>query len=199
MSLAESDKGPKPAREIEAKILCRDPDALRARLVELGAEIEASGLEHNVVFDTPEGLLQKRDALLRLRSYAGVVLTYKGPRDDRSCGVKDRAETEVEVSDFDAAESIITSLGFTSTWVYQKRREKWKLGPVEVCLDTLPAIGHYAEIEAPTRREVLDTLGVLGLSEGDITPLTYLEVFKEHLEKRGLEFQDMVFKREDEK
>ena len=193
MPTKASDAAGELAREIEAKVRCADPAALRRRLVELGAEPQASGLEYNVVFDTPRGELVSADRLLRLRRYGGNLLTYKGPRSEPAGAVKSRAEVEVEVSDFAAAATLLEGLGYVRAWVYEKKRETWDLDGVQVLLDTLPRIGHYVEVEAASEALVLDTFSRLGLSPGQATSLTYLEIFQEYLDEKGLDLKEMVF------
>ncbi|MCD6404517.1 MAG: class IV adenylate cyclase [Planctomycetes bacterium] len=181
------------------KVLCRDLAKVRSRLAELQAVLEASGTEHNIVFDTPGGDLRKADSLLRLRRYGNAVVTYKGPRGEKGVrAVRSRTEIETEVSDFDAAKMLLESLGYVKTWIYEKRREKWVLGEAEVALDTLPFIGDYVEIEAADEKKVMETFGLLGLSQEDVTPYTYIEIFLEYLDSNGLDFRDLVFEREDD-
>ncbi len=187
------------ARETEVKVRCRDLAKVRSTLADLQAVLKASGIEHNIVFDTPAGDLRKADSLLRLRRYGDVVITYKGPRGPKDVTVRSRAEIEIGVSDFDAATALLEGLGYVKTWIYEKKREKWVLGEeAEVALDTLPFIGDYLEIEAADEAKVMEAFGLLGLSREDITPHTYIEIFLEYLDSHGLDFRDMVFEREDD-
>lgn len=193
MPTKAGDRGDDLTREIEAKARCADPEALRRRLVELGARRRASGLEHNVVFDTPRGDMGSADRLLRLRRYGKNFLTYKGPRGEPAGIVKSRAEVEVEVSDFAATARLLEGLGYVRAWVYEKKRETWDLDGVQVLLDTLPGIGHYVEVEAASEALVVETFSRLGLSAGQATSLTYLELFQEYLDEKGLDLKEMVF------
>ena len=183
------------ADEIEAKARCADLDAVRRKLTGFGARQLRAGLERNVCFDTPDGSLRKSDSLLRLRQYGGeVLLTFKGPRKKRGAPVKNRVEVELEVSDFDKMSSLLENLGFPRVWAYEKKREEWTLGAVKVCLDTVPVLGEYVEVEAATEGEVLSVIDRLGVPRGDITPLTHVELFGEAVGSRGRQLPDMTFK-----
>jgi len=178
--------------EIEAKARCGDLDAVRATLRALGARLAKSGFEHNVLFDTPDGSLQAADSLLRLRKFDKTVITYKGPRAERK-PVKSRLELEVEVSDFDTAAAIFEGLGFRRAWTYQKRREEWTFRGAKICLDEVPDIGGFVEVEGGAEGEVVAVLGELGISMSDVTPQTYVEIWKEHTRYSGGRLEDMVF------
>lgn len=139
------------ADEVEIKYrLAGDAEheRLRAALRSLGAEWRRREHEHNWLFDTPTRELDERASLLRLRVLDGGPrgkLTFKGPA--RYDGlVKSRAEIETEVADATAARALIEALGYQSSLDYEKERETWQVGEVEVVLDTL-AFGHFCELE----------------------------------------------------
>jgi len=180
-------------REIEAKVPCGDLDGVRARLKGLGARKIAQGLEHNVVFDTPEGALGASDRLLRLRRYDGITLTYKGPREEGGALVKERREIELEVSDFEKAAELLSALGFRRRWVYQKRREKWLLAGAQVALDLLPDLGGFVEVECESAGQIRKTLRMLGLSGEDAEARTYAEIFRDYTAEKGRPFGDLLF------
>lgn len=179
--------------EIELKARVADLAAVREKLVSLGAASSGSAFEHNEVFDTPQGHLRGADSLLRLRRDGRNVLTYKGPRESKDSPVKNRVEIETQVSDYAAAAAIIEALGYVRVWTYEKRRETWRLGGVEVVLDTLPEIGTYIEIEGSSEDECLDALARLGVDRAAVTPRTYAELFREHIRQTGGKPGDMVF------
>jgi adenylate cyclase class 2 len=181
------------AKEIEAKARCADLDAARKRLTAAGAVLVQSGFERNVCFDTREGELYAADSLLRLRKYGNVVLTYKGPRADAPHAVKSRTEIEVEVDDFDGMSAILEALGFVRVWAYEKKREEWSLAGAKVCLDSLPKIGDYVEVEAASEAGVWALLDRLGIPRGDVTPKTYVEIFREFTGGKDSRLPDMVF------
>jgi adenylate cyclase class 2 len=118
------------------------------RLKKLGATFKDETFEENYLHRG--GVLDGRDAVLRLRKTDDKnTLTYK--ESIRSTGaVKHKTEFETEVSDVEAMEEIIRTLGYRLSIVYEKRRRTWHLDNVEIVLDELP-FGLYMEIEGTTR------------------------------------------------
>ena len=183
------------AREIEAKVKCTGLAAIRRRLVELGARRVRSGLERNVCFDTPESALYAGDSLLRLRKCGPTVLTYKGPRANAGDKVKSRVEIEVEVGDFEAMRELLAALGFVKVWAYEKKREEWKVGKTKICLDTLPRMGTYVEVEGKSEGELMRVLRKLGIARSDATSRTYAEIWRDFVKGTDWRIPDMVFDR----
>ena len=118
------------------------------RLGQIGAIFGGETFEENYLHRG--GVLDGRDAVLRLRKTdEKTILTYKESLKS-SRDVKHKIEHETEVADVDAMEEIIRSLGYRLSVVYEKRRRTWHLGSVEIVLDELP-FGLYMEIEGTTR------------------------------------------------
>jgi len=90
--------------------------------------------------------LQKQQ-LLRLRQDTAVKITFKGePPNHIQSEAKVREELETEVSDLDTAVRIFQRLGFSPVQIYEKYRETFQLGGVEIVLDELP-YGNFVELE----------------------------------------------------
>jgi len=134
-------------RENEIKLRIAQADEARTDLARRGAElVRKRHLEDNVLLDDAARSLARRGCVLRVRrNDLGGVLTYKGPRAERE-GVKTRVEWETTVADADALAAIVAALGFRPVFRYQKYREVYRLGDVEVVLDETP-IGSFLEIE----------------------------------------------------
>jgi adenylate cyclase class 2 len=174
------------SKEIEAKIRLDDPGSLRGRLRESGAVREAHVHETSRIFDTRERRLQAADCGLRLRecrllddgSPPPPTLTFKGPREPGA--IKSRAELETAVADAVVLAGILHRLGFQEVVEYEKRRETWRLGECMVCLDELPQLGWFAEVEGPSTQAVGETMTRLALA--GCTPLgeTYVELAAAH-------------------
>jgi adenylate cyclase class 2 len=167
-----TDKG----LEIEVKLRVASLTRCREALLALGAEVSfPRALERNLVFDTAAGELKGRGVLLRLRRAGGRnVLTMKTPAGGDS-GYKIREETEVDVSDFVAAEKILRGAGFLAVFIYEKYREALRLGGVHVLLDETP-IGDFLEIEgAPSAID--DVAARLGFSQKDYITDSYHRLF----------------------
>ena len=146
------------ALEVEVKFLVRDLAGVRELLLAAGAVLKKGRVfERNVRYDTEDEALLGRWELLRLRQDTAVKLTFKGPPAEAiESEAKVREELEVEVSDFDTAAAIVQRLGFEPKQIYEKYRETFQLGAVEVVLDEMP-YGDFVELEGP---------------EADLKPLT---------------------------
>jgi adenylate cyclase class 2 len=173
-------------REIELKFRLPQPAALRARLRKLGALAAARVEETNRIYDDAQGRLLSADCGLRIRScrapgadpQPAATLTFKGPRERGP--TKAREEIECPIADPDAAADILARLGFGEVIVYQKRRETWRLATCEVCLDELPELGWFVEIEGPDPQSVTRAAAQLQLHERDALHETYVELAARH-------------------
>ena len=136
-------------------------DTLQAR----GARRIGAEQEENLLFDDRAGQLSAAGTVLRIRLLDGgpkAKLTYKGAaRFD--AGVKRRQEIEVAVADGREMQALLEALGYAVGLTYAKQRETWRIGGVEVALDTL-IFGHFCEIEGP-EAEIRDLARALGLDE----------------------------------
>ena len=174
--------------EIEAKYRLRDVQALRRRLAELGAEPLGAVTEDNTFYDTAGGDLARGHCGLRIRVLSGpgagrAIMTYKGPR--RPGPLKTRQEEQMPLDDPEAAQRILSSLGYRPTLHFQKRRESYRLGPARVELDELPELGFFTEIEADDEAAVYEAARRLGLADDDMVSHAYTHLIAKHLGRRG--------------
>lgn len=134
-------------REIEVKLAVPGVDSGRAALSSLGARLVVERhLEDNLLFDTQDGRLRGEDRALRLRTTpAGAILTYKGPREIVE-GAKSREEIECRVDAPQALRLSLERVGLAVFFRYQKYREEWQWGSVQLALDETP-VGTFIEIE----------------------------------------------------
>jgi adenylate cyclase class 2 len=150
--------------KIEREVKLRFPDAAAARaaVAALGAErVRERHLEDNLLLDDSAASLAGGRQALRLRRTEGrAVLTFKGRPEVDGSGQKARPETETDVSDPDAAQSILLALGFAPSFRYQKYREVWEWRGVEIVVDETP-VGVFVEIEgaAAAIDEAAEALG----------------------------------------
>ena len=176
--------------EIEIKLKVDHLAPVRDKLRAVGATHVGEVTETNVFFDTPDRALLGSDCGLRLRRNRDchthkekLVVTYKGPRAEGP--VKRREELEFAVDHPDALEQVLERLGYVPQLSFEKRRETWRLDKCTVELDSLPEIGSFIEIEAPSEAEVKRVREKLGLNDTPAVAPTYADIVSHHLSDRG--------------
>ena len=146
--------------EAELKARVADPQSVRALLLAAAGEPEKA--QYADTYYDRAGELDKDGRELRVRTVttpdgARTVLTYKGPVLDVATGSKTEAETEVE--DRDAAEAILTGLGYTPTIAFTKDCENYGLTTLSgravlATMVTVPELdGTFLEVETMAKDE----------------------------------------------
>lgn len=150
--------------EIEAKWLNIDHDELRAKLREAGAVlIQPERLMIRNIYDYPDLQLTEKKGWVRVRNEGDkVTMSFKQQNDKSLHGTK---EVNLVVDSFDEADAFLCALGLKCKSTQETKRESWKLGNVEIELDTWPWIPPYVEIEAPSETDLHDVARALGLDE----------------------------------
>lgn len=145
--------------EIEAQFLDINKDEVREKLKEIGAVLEKPEvLMRRVVFSTG------KHSFARVRDEGDkIVMTYKNISDDYSIlGTK---EVNITVNDYDDAILLLRGCGLKIKARQETKREIWKYGEVEICIDTWPWIPTFVEIEGPSEDDVWVTAKKLGLDK----------------------------------
>jgi len=154
--------------EIEAKIKVDNLDPVAKRLENLGARFVAQQKQSDVYFSDADGAMEQRGCGLRLRSETVggktvSILTFKGARQD---GVyKIRPEYETSVTDGEAMVKILEGLGLHAALTVVKTRQMWELDGCEVCLDEVPPLGCFVEIEGESDTAIKAVLTRLQLAD----------------------------------
>jgi len=149
--------------------------------------------EVNQLLDTSDHDLSGRGCVLRLRSYGHLrILTFKGPA-SYDGPIKVRPEFEVQIEDLERMRTVLEALGYSSLARYEKDRETWQAGSVEIVLDHTP-MGDFVEVEGPS--ELLESIALsLGLDPTAAVHGSYMSLWTEYRAsnpERGLP-RDMVF------
>jgi adenylate cyclase class 2 len=202
------------SKEREIKLRIKDLPALRRTLAKLGGRVVRPRVhERNVLFDTPQFALAKREQLLRIRTERPAtqrrkglersVVTFKGPvRAVGSAGKSERhkvrEEIELEISGAKAFAKIFEMLGFRASFQYEKFRTTFQLPASKawakrllIELDETP-IGVFLELEGPAK--AIDRAAqALGFSKKDYILANYMVLYRKFLQRRGEERGDMLF------
>jgi adenylate cyclase class 2 len=165
----------------------------RERLLAAGAvSVKPRVYELNIRLDTADQALLKQLQLLRLRQDTAVRLTFKGPApEDMASEAKVREELEITVVNFDTAVLIFQRLGLAPVQVYEKYRETWQLGEVEVVLDEMP-YGNFVELEG-SEAGIKTAVATLGLDWHKRLITNYLAIMAQLKVHHNLPFDDVTF------
>ena len=177
--------------EIEVKFFLFDLDAVRDRILELGAYSAGRLFETNIRFEDRANSLLEKKALLRLRKDRRAKLTYKCKPAVSDVDYKIFNELEVEVSDFTKMRQILESLGYHKDQIYEKWRESYTLKGTDCCIDVMP-FGNFLEIEG-NKKEIKDVAAEIGMQWERRILLNYLEMFEILRSKLNLPFTDITF------
>ncbi|MCI0499901.1 MAG: class IV adenylate cyclase [Planctomycetales bacterium] len=172
-------------QEIEAKIKVEAMEPVAHQLGRLGARFAAERVQSDAYFSDADGALKKRGCGLRLRTETAggqtiFILTFKGPRQESP--YKNRPECQTQVVDGAAAAAILEALGYRTTLTVAKTRRVWELDGCEVCLDELPRLGCFVEVEGPDEQTILKVLTKLGLQDQPHIRHSYSSMMARQLE-----------------
>jgi adenylate cyclase class 2 len=168
--------------EVELKVRASH-DAVARRLGETGATRLGTVEQSDVYYDAPDRDFAETDEALRLREERGdgvtTRLTYKGPLLEAES--KTRAEAETEVDDPEAAEDILSGLGYRPAAEVHKERTRFEHRGYTVTLDSVDGLGEFVEVETETEDDIEDAregareiLASLGLNPDEQIRTSYL-------------------------
>lgn len=154
--------------EIETKVKVDSLEAVEARLEELGAVFACDLCQADAYFDDAENTLIESDRGLRIRKETTddserTILTYKGPR--QATQLKTRQEIEIRLDGETATMELLEALGYKKIIAFEKKRGLWRMDECEICLDELPLLGSFVEIEGPGQTAIANVTGKLGLDQ----------------------------------
>jgi adenylate cyclase class IV len=166
-------------RNIEIKIPLADPDAVRARALDLGAVPEWTRRQRDVFFAVPRGYLKLRSA----EGAAGELIAYSR---DPGPGPRASRYRFVAVPDPQALEGVL-ALALPVLGTVEKVRELLLWKHTRIHLDRVRDLGRFLELETVTgeidldraRREAEEAIDLLGLDRGAFLDRPYLELLAE--------------------
>lgn len=139
---------------------------MRRKLSDLGAElVQPERIMVRRPYDFPDKRLEKIGGWVRVRKEGDkTTLCYKQLNDRTLHGTK---EITVVVDDFDVTCKFLEAIGLVSKSYQETKRESWKLGEVEIELDTWPWVLSFIEIEAPSEEKLRESAAKLNLDFSD--------------------------------
>ena len=148
-------------------------------------------VERDTYFDTAEGFLREDDLTLRIRELpSSARVAVKGPRKRRASGEYYRFEVEMQVPDVDELKRRLLKERFLPKVTIEKRRVEFrKADDTRVCVDELPHIGHFMEIEGPSG-SIQATLAELSAETLERVGENYTELLERHLRSQGQDVSD---------
>ncbi|MBI2436879.1 MAG: class IV adenylate cyclase [Candidatus Magasanikbacteria bacterium] len=166
-------------QEIEIKILDIDTDAIEQKLAELGAIRQWRKLIVEKAYDFPDKKIRDNNELCRIRSVGDTVEFVYKYAEDRHDGFRSAEELQVEVTDFETLEQILTRLGLSSFRHREKYRTSWKYGDTHIEIDEYPSIPAYLEIEGG-KKDIEDLVLKLGYTMADTTTMTGSQTYRHY-------------------
>ena len=178
---------------IEREIKLSFPSTASAReaVSSLGASsVRARRLQNDKLLDWPDGRLQKRQCVLRVREDINSAwLTFKGP--PKISEVKAREEFETLIDNAALLLIILERLGLNVWFHYQKYREEFEHNDVIIAIDETP-IGTFLELEG-NESNILETVQAMGRTREEYVLDSYRSLFVKNRSKRNLNIKHMLF------
>lgn len=179
-------------QESELKLYVPDLDSARERIEAAGGHLAAPRVfERNVRYEDSAGEIKRFDRVLRLRQDTRVRLTLKESPDRNSGGFSQRFEAEVEVSDFETMELILSKMGFFPALTYEKYRTTYELDGVEIVLDEMP-YGNFVELEGD-ETSIYRVVEKVGLGDARQFGAGYMTLFDRVRRALGMKIWDLTF------
>lgn len=184
--------------EIEAKVKVDSLEPVAVALKDAGAELQSECMHEDAFFDDAMGKLKKVGGVLRLRREVyhdgeKVVLTFKGPKQKGQFKVRKEEEIEIYPGDIASAFKLIECLGFTKIFEYEKKRQLWEIEECFVCLDTVPLLGTFVEVEGGGDEQIKKVMGKLSLSDHKHINTGYSRLLKNKLKELGEDKNKVTF------
>ena len=162
--------------EYEGRVLNVNKDAVRRKLVNLGAELVAKKDYRRYVFNT---IPATKDRWIRLRTDGQKTkLTVKEMTKATVDGVQ---EWETVVDDFETTLIMREKMGLKPKGYQENRRELYNLNGVKLSIDEWPGLKPLLEIEGHSKDEVYDMLNKLGLNNANFTANSISQIYLDEL------------------
>lgn len=161
--------------EFEVKILDINVAKIKKKLKAIGAK---KHLERNMRRHVYDINLENKHTWIRLRDDGEkTTLTVKEIEHDNIDGTR---EIEIVVDNFDKTNLLLNKLGFFHKAYQENKRTSYKLGDVEIEIDSWPKIPPYLEIEGKSAQKVKKVVKLLGFDLSQTTSINTEDIYKKH-------------------
>jgi adenylate cyclase class 2 len=178
--------------EVETKFRTDDLEALRSKLINMGAVFSKVTTQIDEYFK-PKGrereVQRPGSFILRIRIEGDKsTFTYKNLTDRTGVWV----EHETEISDPAEMKNILTKAGFSQLFTITKTRTTGHIGELELCLDHVKELGDYLEIALDSengeeaKQKISDFMAKIGISEKDVEHRGYAAIISQNM---GIKFE----------
>ena len=159
--------------EYEIRVIEIDVKRVINKLVELGATKVGEFHQKRYVYDLKP---IQNGKWIRLRTNGeNTTLTYKDIAKNTIDGTK---EVEIEVDDFNTTNEFLNRIGFEARSYQENTRIQYKIGNVEIDIDSWPMIPTYLEIEGDDEDSVNNMVHMLEIDKEKITTLNCDDIYK---------------------
>ncbi len=179
--------------EIEIRVKVESLSDLKDKLVVKGAVFSGRKSQHDVIFkrdDQVNDVQKPGSFILRVReSSTGHKLTFKSLTEVTGSWI----EHETTIDDAQETRQMLEKSGFIASLVFDKEREEGKLGEISICLDTIPELGEYIELEIISddvesgKEKLISLISEFGYSESDIEHRGYVAIL---MERQGVVYEN---------
>jgi adenylate cyclase, class 2 len=147
--------------EWEATFENINPQDIREKLRCAGATlVKKNFMQKRVTLNLPKGN-EVEGGWLRIRDEGDrITMSYKVVSGNK---IEDQKEIQLIINDFKTAEKFLEEIGCIKKAYQESKREIWKIGEVEICIDEWPFLEPYVEIEGPNEESVKEVAKKIGL------------------------------------
>jgi len=148
-------------REIEVRFLGIDKDAMKKKLMLMGAtDLGEELLQETIFYDTGRTWLKDKKMVRLRKTPTKQVMTFKHNERETLEGT---TEIELPVDDLAKAKAFLEALGLKAFRLQEKKRHTFLWDGVSITLDEHPGVPVYLEIEGSSEQVVRDTARAMEL------------------------------------
>jgi len=171
--------------EYEATFINIDKDEVRKKLKEVGAVlVKPEILMKRYTFRLPEGY-DKKGAWARVRDEGDkITMSFKIVERGGAVKIDEQKETYLKIDNFDNGVEFLKALGCSVKAYQESKREIWKIGETEICIDEWPFLEPFCEVEGESEQVVKDVSEKIGF---DYTKAMFCAVGTIYAKKYGID------------